>query len=731
MGLRTYRTSGRILTLLEKRLKIRVRAEGLENIAGDTRPTLFVVNHFTRFETLLVPYVLYHETGRVVRTLADHRFFRGLLGKYLTACGVMSTKDPDRNRTIVSELMTGTTDWVIYPEGGLVKTKKTVENGKLMLDLPHRKGAPHTGSAVLALKSEICKRGYRRACALGDEHRRLQYEERYGLRGEDSLALGDTIIVPTTITYTRLRSDRQALIRFAQLVGRELTPRAKEEMSVEATLLLGGHEIAVHFDRPIAVSSYLHGPVNAARRVYGLLTKRDQEDLLLKGTARRLTDHFMRRIYENVEVNLDHLFCYGLRVLEVDEISAEQFHSALFLAADRLCATPGVRVHNSLREGLTSLITGDPYEPLESIQALTQREGIVLLEDGIYRINREELEREHEFHEHRSEKMSGVIANEFEPVGEGVKAVRQMMSMAPERVNETVGEALLARDRRRFERGYERWFRQEHSLDPSSAEPFLLEGSDPSLGVVLAHGYLARPEEIRPLAQRLNEHGYTVYGVRLEGHGTSPEHLIEVTWKSWLQSLLRGYGVLQHRCDRIAVGGFSLGGVLSLLLATRPRPNLAGVFTINAPMRLRDFRAGLVPMLVQWNKLARATRLTDEPASRLNDQSESPDINYPVDYLHGLRELKRAVSECRSGLRRVSVPALVIQAEDDPVVRPQSAQVIMERLGSARKRLIELPLDRHVIVRGEAAAPIAESIAMFLDELKQGYERGGAVADAS
>jgi esterase/lipase len=206
---------------------------------------------------------------------------------------------------------------------------------------------------------------------------------------------------------------------------------------------------------------------------------------------------------------------------------------------------------------------------------------------------------------------------------------------------------------------------------------------------------------------------------------------MEVTWKSWLQSLLRGYGALQNRCDRVAVGGFSLGGVLALMLATRQRPNLAGVFTINAPMRLRDFRAGLVPMLVQWNKLARATRLTDALASRLNDQSESPDINYPVDYLHGLRELRRAVSACRSELRRVSAPALIIQAEDDPVVRPESAQVILDRIGSVQKQLIHLPLDKHVIVRGENATPIAASIGDFLDTLKAGYAGGGAVADAS
>ncbi|MCH7961396.1 MAG: 1-acyl-sn-glycerol-3-phosphate acyltransferase, partial [Planctomycetes bacterium] len=282
MGLRTYKASGTILSLLGNRLNVRIRASGLENL--EDRPTLFVVNHFTRFETLVVPYVLYRSTRRQVRTLADAGLFSGYLGRYLRACGVMSTRDAARNRTIVRELMTRSYDWVIYPEGGLVKTKKTVENGKLMLDLPHRSGSPHTGAAVLALKAEICKRAYRSACESGDVSRREHYEKRYNLSDPSELAEQETVIVPTTITYSRLRSDRRALLKLASLLGRELSPRAQEELRVEGSLLLGDCEIGVHFGEPIEVGRYLRGPVNAARRVHGMLTGQRLDDLLLKGT---------------------------------------------------------------------------------------------------------------------------------------------------------------------------------------------------------------------------------------------------------------------------------------------------------------------------------------------------------------------------------------------------------------------------------------------------------------
>ena len=83
MGMRTYKATGLGLKLFEKSLRVRLRGEGLENLVDD-RPILFVANHFTRFETLVVPYVLYQHMGRQVRTLADHGLFHGARGSICT-----------------------------------------------------------------------------------------------------------------------------------------------------------------------------------------------------------------------------------------------------------------------------------------------------------------------------------------------------------------------------------------------------------------------------------------------------------------------------------------------------------------------------------------------------------------------------------------------------------------------------------------------------------------------
>jgi esterase/lipase/1-acyl-sn-glycerol-3-phosphate acyltransferase len=718
MGLRTYKATGAVLGVLGNRFKVHMVPSGLENL--EDRPTLFVVNHFTRFETLVVPYVLYRSTRRQVRTLADAGLFSGYLGRYLRSCGVMSTRDAARNRTIVRELMTRSYDWVIYPEGGLVKSKKTVENGKLMLDLPHRSGSPHTGAAVLALKAEICKRAYRRACEHGDDARREHYETRYSLTDPSQLAQQETVIVPTTITYSKLRSDRRALLRLASLLGRELSPRAQEELRVEGSLLLGDCEIGVHFDKPIEVGRHLRGPVNAARRVHGMLTRQTLDDLLLKGTARRLTETFMRTIYRNIEVNFDHLFCYALTRLGRESFDEPSLRRALYVAAETLARDPSVRVHASLQEGMARLLAGLDYPPLVSAVELAVNEGILTVEGGVYRIERAVLDRRFEFHSMRLGGMTRVIANEIEPIKAATGAVRAAFALSDAQLKKHADEAVRQRDLRQYEREYCAAAKVDEVQSKELGEPYLLEGAEGKAGILLAHGYLSCPEETRPLANALNALGYTVYGVRLAGHGTAPAQLACVHWQQWMQSVLRGYAALQSRCDTVVVGGFSLGGVLALHMAAASNPSMRGVFTINAPIRLQDARSNLVPALLKWNRVARTIGLARGEATRINDRTESPDINYMTDYLAGLRELRRAMAACRRVLGEIRAPALVIQSLADPVVHSTSARTIMSRIGSKEKRLIELPGDRHVIIRGSDSEPLAQTISSFIERIGGG-----------
>lgn len=721
MGLRTFLATGMFLRVMERLLKLNIRVSGSDNLVD--RPTLYVVNHFTRFETAIVPYVIYRTARRQVRSLADHYLFKGALGKYLRACGTMSTREPLRNRAIIGDLITGRYGWVIYPEGLMVKNKKIIQNGKLMLNNPIRQGPPHTGAAVLALKAEQIKRQYTEACRRGDMALANEHALRYGIKHPNQVSRDGIVLTPINISYYPLRPDKNLLHRLATLMGATLTEKMDEELQVEGEILLGDTDMSVHFGESIEVKDYLDKPTALARRLVGLVSPRLESNLWLGRQAGRLTRQAMHRIYGHLEINLDHLFCYALRALRSDKVSVDQLHQAVYLSAVELRGVEGVRLHPHLRGDLTPLVTAEPFPLLASVVELAQECGVVRRESGCYHIDRSVMEGEHllHFHEVRVRNMPEVIANELEPVEVAVQIVRRCVNMPKRALGQRVSQVVHDLDAHRFKVEYHTQHGGGARRPADVGEPFLLEHPNSETGVVLVHGYLAAPEEIRSLAERLHAEGHSVYGVCLEGHGITPSALTTVSWRQWVSSVSRGYAVMRPRCRRLVLGGFSMGGVLALYVAANKHRRVDGVFTINSPMRLRDWRSRLVPAITWWNRAVQTARLKTGLYEKIcNRDTENPGINYEQNYLHGTRQLQLLIAACRRHMHEVDAPALIIQGDNDPLVAPVSGQIIYEEIGSERKSLVPVDFDRHVIVRGPGSEQVLDGVCQFVNGIAEG-----------
>ena len=123
------------------------------------------------------------------------------------------------------------------------------------------------------------------------------------------------------------------------------------------------------------------------------------------------------------------------------------------------------------------------------------------------------------------------------------------------------------------------------------------------LAVVLVHGFLASPAELREFGDRIAAAGHPVIGVRLKGHGTSPHDLQTRRWEEWLASVRRGYEIIAPFADKVCLVGFSTGGALSLILAAEQPEKLAGVAVASTPLRFRNKNLVFVPFLHGANKL--------------------------------------------------------------------------------------------------------------------------------
>ena len=106
------------------------------------------------------------------------------------------------------------------------------------------------------------------------------------------------------------------------------------------------------------------------------------------------------------------------------------------------------------------------------------------------------------------------------------------------------------------------------SLPRVSKRGFYLKGEKGQ--VLLLHGYTGTPYDLRPMADFLHRHNFTVIAPLLKGHGKNPHELNTVTAKDWLDQAENVLLDLDSN-KPILLGGLSMGALIATILAsTRP-----------------------------------------------------------------------------------------------------------------------------------------------------------------
>jgi esterase/lipase/1-acyl-sn-glycerol-3-phosphate acyltransferase len=714
---KTYCYTVLAMRFLEKILGAKITTDGLENIPS--KPVLFVCNHFTRSETFVVPYIIYKKTKRQVRCLADSGLFHGVFGRFLKSVGAISTKDPNRDKIIISDMMDGKYDWMIYPEGVMIKSKEIHNKDALYLfrelDSDLKQGA-HTGAATLAIKAQIYRSELIDAKIKGHTKILEYYKDEFGIDYDCDFKNSHIHIIPVNITYYPIRPGKNILQSFVKKIIKKIPKKIVEELEIEGNLLLSS-DMNIHFGKEIGLQEYTKIIRGAICKI-PFMNRDAKVNLAVIYFKNRLTNKFMQKIYTNTQINIDHVVAAILFLYPKDKIGINHFKSLLYLSIVQIIIFNKYRIHPDIKEkNIFQILAGEDFDEFDSVMELAKLSGIVgeNMDQDSYFINRSKIGQRFDFHQIRIENTLQVIMNEFLLLNSAVAIVKRNVLLDENDVRERNSKYIISKDLKSFKDDYVQYYDPNISKPESIGRPLFLESKkDISEGILLVHGYLSAPKEMEEMAQYFNKLGYKTYCVRLKGHGTAPINLQDVLWQDWYVSLNRGYAALNLVCQKVFIVGFSTGGLLSLIAAFRKDSKIDGIIAINPALKLRDMRSRFASGVHVWNEFLEKLNIEKGQLRYVENDSESPINNYSQNYIQGVVQLEMLMDECAMILPKITCPVLIIQSQD-PVVNNKSSKILLKKISSKKLAFEEIDVQKHSIVGGEDGKRVFAMASKFIN----------------
>lgn len=235
------------------------------------------------------------------------------------------------------------------------------------------------------------------------------------------------------------------------------------------------------------------------------------------------------------------------------------------------------------------------------------------------------------------------------------------------------------------------------------AESFFLKGN--STGILLCHGFLGTPQSVKELGEAIAARGYTVSCPRLPGHGTHFKDLEQFGCDDWFARIEEAYNELKQTCSRVVVIGQSMGGTLSLDLASR-HPEIQGIILINPAIDIPAFET-------YRNQPSSAYVTEGQPDIKKEEAQEITYEQAPVKAYHQLLHYMNAVDAKLSDVR---CPVVCFQSLEDHVVPPSNTDYILSKVQSESTWKYELHNSYHIASMDHELDFIVEKAIQFVEE---------------
>jgi carboxylesterase len=192
----------------------------------------------------------------------------------------------------------------------------------------------------------------------------------------------------------------------------------------------------------------------------------------------------------------------------------------------------------------------------------------------------------------------------------------------------------------------------------------------------------------------------------------------------WIAAAKKAFVEMRARHDSVSIVGLSMGGALSVLIASE-LDDVAALALIAPYVGMpRMLRAAAATHWL-WGRFAgeingRSPRSIHDPIER--------EKNLAYGALTGrvLFELSRVVRLARKALPRVTAPTLIIQSREDPRIAPDVAEFALRSLGAGEKKLVWTEGGGHIITVDYGRERVFSEVETWL----RTYGRRGAAAAA-
>lgn len=229
--------------------------------------------------------------------------------------------------------------------------------------------------------------------------------------------------------------------------------------------------------------------------------------------------------------------------------------------------------------------------------------------------------------------------------------------------------------------------------------------------ILLIHGYTGSPHDMLFLGQRLHDAGFSVYIPRLPGHGTNHTDFLNSNYHQWLRKVIDSYLNLKRNFSEVYCCGLSMGGVLTLLLASVFNPKK---IALAAPaVKASNPFIYLTPVIGLFRKRIKrqiTEQYQEDYLQKLQNEYWSYDWPTKASDLLKLQQLSKR------RLPRVYSDCLTIVSKSDQTVPVEVLRIIEKGISSEKKEHVILEKSPHVVVNDIEKVRVSQEIINWFSE---------------